>query len=232
MLLPFLPYYGSKWKLAECYGPPQRPHVIEPFAGGAGYSCYWEPPKVTLIERDPVVFGVWKYLQRVSPKELMRLPSSISHIDELPSRVCEEARALIGFWFARPGSAKPARRRCDWAQIPSRRPSFWSETIKSRLATQVDRIRHWKIIEGGYEHAPDVEAHWHIDAPYNNAAGLAYRCHGINYRPLATWCKLRQGFVQVCEQDGAKWLPFKPFTIVQTNRARGFSAEVVYEMEN
>jgi site-specific DNA-adenine methylase len=85
---PFIPYYGGKWKLAQRLGPPQRTHVIEPFAGGAGYSCFWEPKKVTLIERDPVVYGVWKFLQKASAKELMRLPSNIWHIDELPSRLC------------------------------------------------------------------------------------------------------------------------------------------------
>jgi hypothetical protein len=68
---------------SERLGPPQRTHVIEPFAGSAGYSCFWQPKKVTLIERDPLVVGIWKFLQRSSPTELMRLPSNISHVDEL-----------------------------------------------------------------------------------------------------------------------------------------------------
>src|SRR5215469_2285452 len=80
---PFFLYYGGKWRLAEKLGPPQRDHVIEPFAGSAGYSCFWEPKKVTLIERDPIVFGVWKFLKRVSPAELRRLPSDIRHVDEI-----------------------------------------------------------------------------------------------------------------------------------------------------
>jgi hypothetical protein len=228
MLQPFIPYYGAKWKLAQRLVPPQRTHVIEPFAGGAGYSCYWEPPKVTLIELNPVVYGVWKYLQGVSPAELKRLPSNISHINELPSRVCEEARALIGFWFdAR--SAKPAHNRSNWAKIPCLRAFYWSETIKWRLASQVHRIRHWKIKEGSYEQVPDVEAHWHIDPPYNNTAGRSYRCHNLDYRALGKWCKRRRGFVQVCENDGAKWLPFKPLTIMATHRPTGYTAEAVYE---
>jgi site-specific DNA-adenine methylase len=41
----FFSYYGGKWKLAERYGPPQQDHVVESFAGSAGYSCYWEPKK-------------------------------------------------------------------------------------------------------------------------------------------------------------------------------------------
>ena len=228
---PFFLYYGGKWKLAERLGPPQRDHVIEPFAGSAGYSCFWEPKKVTLIECDPVVYGVWKFLQRALPTELMRLPSNISRVDELPSRVCEEARSLIGFWFNH-GLAAPAVRRSNWARSPRYAAFFWSETIKLRLASQVDRIRHWTIIEGSWDQAPDIKAHWHIDPPYHNAAGRLYRYNCIDHAALAKWCKRRRGFVQVCENDGAKWLRFKPFSIVHTHRARGYSAEAIYEIEN
>jgi hypothetical protein len=210
---PFFSYYGGKWKLAERYGPPQRDHVVEPFAGSAGYSVYWEPKKVTLIERNPVVYGVWKYLQAASPRELMRLPSNISDVEELPGSVCQEAKSLIGFWFDA-GPVKPAVRRSNWARQPMQASHFWSETIKLRLAHQVDRIRHWKIIEGSWEQAPDIRAHWHVDPPYNNAAGSLYRHNGVDHAALARWCKTRPGFVQVCENEGATWLPFETFSIV------------------
>jgi hypothetical protein len=205
--------------------------VIEPFAGAAGYSVYWEPKKVTLIERNPVVYGVWNFLQRVSPAEVMRLPSNISHVDELPSRVCQEAKWLIGFWFNN-GLTKPADIRSNWARTPILAARFWSETIKRRIASQVDRIRHWEIIEGSYEDAPDVKAHWHIDPPYDNQAGRSYACNDIDRKSLAQWCQSRVGWRQVCENDGATWLPFKPFSILQTYRGRGYSVEVVHESAN
>jgi site-specific DNA-adenine methylase len=69
---PFFSYFGGKWKLAKQYLRPRCEHVIEPFAGAAGYSVYWEPKKVTLIEQNPVVCGVWEYLRRVSTRELVR----------------------------------------------------------------------------------------------------------------------------------------------------------------
>ncbi len=228
---PFFSYYGGKWKLAELYCRPRCEHVIEPFAGGAGYSVYWEPKKVTLIERNPVVYGVWKYLQRVSAREVMRLPSNISRIDELPSRVCQEAKSLIGFWFD-PSLTEPAVSRSNWARTPRLSAFYWSETIKQRIASQVDRIRHWEIIEGGYKDAPDVKSHWHIDPPYDNAAGSHYPENDIDRESLAQWCRERFGWVQVCENDGATWLPFKPFSILNTFRSRGYSVEVIYESSN
>jgi hypothetical protein len=228
---PFFRYFGGKWKLAKRYGPPKCGHVIEPFAGAAGYSVYWEPKKVTLIERNPKVYGVWKFLQRASPAELMRLPSNISHIDELPSRVCPEAKWLIGFWFNN-GLTDPAVTRSNWARTPIMAARFWSESIKRRIASQVDHIRHWEIIEGSYENAPDVKAHWHIDPPYDNAAGCQYLLHTIDRGSLAKWCQSRHGWLQVCENDGATWLPFRPFSLLKTYRGRGYSVEAVYESAN
>jgi hypothetical protein len=147
MLQPFFSYAGAKFREAVLLGPPRYNHVIESFAGSAAYSCVWEPAQVTLIEANPVVCGVLKFLQRVSPDEIMRLPSNISHVDELPPWVCEEERNLIGFWFDA-GLAAPSLRRCNWGHNPNRHSFYWSETVKHRLASQVDRIGHWNIVWG------------------------------------------------------------------------------------
>ncbi|MGA8614132.1 MAG: hypothetical protein WB760_21145 [Xanthobacteraceae bacterium] len=153
------------------------------------------------------------------------------HVDELPSWVCPEARWLIGFNLDH-SVTRPAARRSNWSQRPWRWGSSWSETKKSLIASQVDRIRHWKIIEGSYEQAPDVEAHWFVDPPYDNAAGRNYRYHDIDYAALAEWCKSRRGFVQVCENDGATWLPFEPFGVVPSHRPRGYSREATFVIDN
>jgi hypothetical protein len=178
---PFFKYFGGKWKLAKRYGRPMCRHVIEPFAGAAGYSVYWEPKEVTLIEHNPIVYGVWSYLRRVSAAEVLRLPANINHVDELPSRVCQEARWLIGFWF-NTALVKPAVSRSSWALTPRMSASYWGETIKRRIAIQVDKIRHWEIIEGSYEDAPGVKAHWHIDPPYNWPPRRGLHS-GMNRRP-------------------------------------------------
>jgi hypothetical protein len=44
--------------------------------------------------------------------------------------------------------------------------------------------------------------------------------------------KRRRGFVQVCENDAATWLPFEPFSLLATHRPTGGSAEALYEFEN
>jgi len=69
---PFFTYYGGKHRLARRLGKPKCDRVIEPFAGSAGFSTYWEPPNVTLVELDPVVIGSWKYLQGASQRDIER----------------------------------------------------------------------------------------------------------------------------------------------------------------
>jgi len=145
--------------------------------------------------------------------------------------VCQEARSLIGFWFNH-GLPSPALRRSNWARNPRYAAFFWSETIKLRLARQVERIRHWKIVEGTWEDAPDIERIGMSTRLIRTRRDGCTFTMVVNRRELAKWCKRRRGYVQVCESDGAKWLRFEPLSIVHTHRARGYSAEAVFEIEN
>ena len=89
-----------------------------------------------------------------------------------------------------------------------------------RIASQVNRIRHWTIIEGDYTDAPDIEATWFIDPPYVKA-GLRYR-HGsdaIDFSRLGAFCQNVEGQVIVCEQEGADWLPFEFFHQAKANES-------------
>jgi len=79
------------------------------------------------------------------------------------------------------------------------------------------KIRHWQVIEGDYTVAPDWQAHWFVDPPYQRA-GHKYKGKTpgpAEYAAIAEWCRNRPGFVQVCENDDATWLPFKPFVSVR-----------------
>jgi hypothetical protein len=230
---PFFSFYGSKHNLARHLGPPQRPLVIEPFAGSACYSTFHNVRRVILVDKDPVICGVWRYLIRARPEEILALPWRINSVEELPSNVPQEAGWLIGFLFDR-GMAKPALRRSNWARQPQSYTKVWSKTVRQRIAEQLPYIRDWKVIEGDYTSAPDVEAHWHIDPPYQ-ITGHNYCCGSgeINYAALAHWCEQRTGFVQVCEAEGADWLPFEHFVEVNNNGIAGRtrSVETLYEFE-
>jgi 16S rRNA G966 N2-methylase RsmD len=102
--------------------------------------------------------------------------------------------------------------------------SFWSYEIRERIANQVAQIKHWQIMPSGnqYFNAPDTPATWFIDPPYNNKAGRAYKHSSkfIDYTNLSDWCRKREGQVMVCENEGANWLPFKPFISIKANESK------------
>jgi 16S rRNA G966 N2-methylase RsmD len=80
-----------------------------------------------------------------------------------------------------------------------------------KIAKQLHKIRHWKILQGSYSDIDNQSATWFIDPPYM-FGGDSYimKARDINFSELAGWCKSRIGQVLVCENTKADWLPFLP----------------------
>lgn len=226
----FWPFYGGKWRFAPKYPAPRFDSIIEPFAGAAGYSLRYADRKVTLVEKDPVIAALWRYLVRVTPAEILGLPLDVTDVRSLP--VAEEAQSLIGWWINK-GTERPRRTPSKWFRDGLRPKSFWGSEIRERIANQVESIRHWTIVEGDYSAAPDVEATWFIDPPYANKAGEMYRCSSkaLDFQSLGAWCRGRRGQTIVCENAGATWLPFEhfaPFYGARGSKRQDRTDEVVW----
>lgn len=207
---PFFSYFGSKHNLARFYEPPRHDIVIEPFAGSACYSTYWNPKKVILFDLNPHVVAAWKYLISVSEEEIRSLPDKIASLDDHPE-FSEGAKAMLPFWLAL-GTVAPQRKAASWAS--QNRQVGWRPNIKDRIIRQLPHIRHWEVHHASYESAPDIEAHWFVDPPYQTQ-GHRYPFGGFHkepdkFRALGEWCRSRKGYVEVCESEGADWLPFEP----------------------
>lgn len=225
---PLFPFYGSKWRSARHYGAPNA-HVIEPFAGSAGYATLWEPAAVTLIDADPVIVGVWSFLISASSSEIRRLPDLEPGRDVRELGLHQEAAWFIGFWLNR-GSATPKNRHTAWAARNGKSASVWGPEIRERVAANVHRIRHWRVQLGAYWEAPrDPAATYFVDPPYVEK-GRHYRVNHVSHAAIALWAKQLPssgpGRVVVCEQEGADWLPFEPLAEVKSTR--GTSREVVW----
>lgn len=221
-LKPFWRYYGGKWRAAPRYPKPQYSTIIEPFAGAAGYSMRYPELNVILVERYAVVAEIWRYLIAVRPYEIRRIPC-VDNVEDLPAWVPQGARWLIGFCM-NSATVSPCR-RLSAGSIKLRAMGGynyegWTKARRERVASQVEKIRHWKIIEGDYAATPNATATWFIDPPYNNRAGSYYIHSQINYHDLSGWCRSRNGQVIVCENAGADWLPFKPFAICKAAMGR------------
>lgn len=226
-LKPFFCYYGGKWRVARRYPAPAHDLIIEPFAGAAGYALRYPEHQVVLMDRDPVIAQLWRYLIHAPEKEIRALPLEVE--DTATLDVCEGAKHLIGFWLNK--GRQPCRTPGAWMRKGEHATSFWGPEIRERIASQVGAIRHWKILNGSFEELPDFEATWFVDPPYH-ASGRLYRYAEIDYAELGAWCRSRKGQVMVCEQEGAKWLPFRPFGVfkaLESMHGKNISTEVIWE---
>lgn len=227
---PFFGYYGGKWRdAAKLYPEPRFDTIVEPFAGSAGYALRYADRKVILCEIDEVLASIWKYLISATRKEILAIPDIPrgGTVDDL--RICQEAKWLVGFWLNR-GVVRPRKSPSLWMRQGIRPGSFWGERVRNTIASQLDAIRHWKIYNCSYADCPiSRKATWFVDPPYE-AAGqhYAYGSGKIDYRALGAWCKARTGQVIVCENAGAKWLPFESLAHVKTTRANRQSSEVYW----
>ena len=231
-----IPYYGAKNRLSPKYPAPKHRIIIEPFAGSAGYSFLHYEHDVMLYEKNEKTFAAMSYAIRASSDEILSLPllGQNDHIDSFD--LTFEQKCLIGFWLNN-GTTIPCKTLSKWGRENNERVSFWSAKCRARLSETVKKIKHWKIFNFSYEKAPDIEATWFIDPPYQKA-GKYYPCSSkdLDFSKLAEWCKSRHGQTIVCENQGADWLPFKFFRQIsgtsKDKETRRKSTEVIWINEN
>lgn len=169
-LRPFFGYYGGKWRdTPKNYPAPAHETIVEPFAGSAGYALRYPEKKIILCERDPKIAAVWRYLIAASADEIRAIPDLPldGTVDDLD--LCEEGKWLVGLWLNR-AAASPRKSPSKWMRSNIRPGSFWGERVRSTIASQVESIRHWRLIEGDYSKCELAgPATWFIDPPYQLA---------------------------------------------------------------
>lgn len=221
-------YHRSKTNIVHLYPPPVHGRVIEPFAGTAKYSLrYWQR-QVTLVDRYGDLIAVWKWLQKIRPAELLRLPRSVAPGQRLDDFKFEtpEARLLFGFLMSK-GNSEPRKTASSW--VSQMRPNFINFSLE-RMAADLHKIRHWDIIHGDYrEYSIHGAATWFVDPPYQKlGTSYVYNNKMIDYQELATYVRSLAGQVIVCEGTGANWLPFQPFKEIKSTRSRKVFMELIY----
>lgn len=192
-------YYGRKRKLSRWYPPPAYGTIVEPFAGSAAYACRDDcvEREVILVERDPDVANLWRWLLSLSPADVAALPDI--HVGE---RTTEFAHIV----------SSASKRAFDYRSITVTKVMEANWRASKRLWQRLLPLTSgWSLIEGDYTEAPDIEATWFIDPPYSGEPGTGYRFGSplLDYSDLGAWCQARRGQVIACEAVGANWLPFQ-----------------------
>lgn len=215
-------YYGRKAKIAKRYPAPKYDKIIEPFAGTAAYSMlYWEHD-VELVDNYYVIVDLWHYLQQASPKDIEKLPVFENGQKMDFSGLTTEEAWLVGF-CSNNASSRPAK--------TSGRMNFnsWFRD-KHRIASDLYKIKHWKITLGSFVEIPNQNATWFIDPPYSTGGQLYTTGINFSFDYLGQWSKQRLGQTIVCENGNADWLPFSP--LVTLHGQRKASREVIWTNES
>ena len=231
-LRPFFTYFGGKWRIAPKYPKPVHDTLIEPFAGSAGYALRYPHLNVSLVDANEAVAGTWDYIIHASESEIASLPEydgtwdTVDDLNHLP----QEARWLIGWWLNK-GAATPCKRPSAWMRGNAEclGENHWGPGVKARIARQQPHVRHWAIEHGSYADIGNREATWFIDPPYEVAG--KYPTRDVDFDHLGEWCRSREGQAIVCENVGAKWLPFEPFVSAKATHSRyrsGVSVEAIW----
>jgi site-specific DNA-adenine methylase len=233
--MPFA-YYGAKHGLASKYPRPTRSLIIEPFAGSAGYACYWArrmPVQVMLCDADEYIVRLWRRLQTMTHAEVdAAIDTALAS-----ERTTEPLVAFSGGGSSVAGIVAGYDRK-----VTPRMYRDGTTLVRRRIHRTLPHIRDWTIIHGTYSDLPDIEATWYIDPPYRphssesaQLAGNAYT-HGaqrIDYDQLAHWCENRRGQVIVCEQSPADWLPFTTLADQNNGSSRpSVRTEVVWHRDD
>ncbi len=217
---PFFSYYGAKYTVAGYLGKPRRDLVIEPFAGSAAYSTRWNAPFVRLYDVSPDICDLWDFLINSSARDIASIPDAFEHNDEFLA-LPRGPRLLCGFWVSK-ARAEVSGKLSPWyfEYRNARDCRVWGPAVKARIIAQKPGIERWTIDQMSWDQIPVEDAHWHVDPPYNNVPGSRYPFSEIDYASLGHWCRKLPGAVDVCENEGADWLPFEPLCEVVSKRGR------------
>ena len=236
---PLFKWFGSKWQNSRYYPSPHASKIIEPFAGGAGYSLRFAHCDVKLAETDPHISELWAWLIKDATDEsVLEIPTDIPVGLDIRMIPMSKGQQLLLKNWQRTNNVGDCWTISPWGNMPGQ----WTENTRRRVSTDVRCVKHWELHPDGFEllESPlrdDSEITWFIDPVY--MFNYKYRMKTeFDYERLSNAvCKLK-GQAIVCEAVCPKtnavpsYLPFTFFrnsvTSRRTEGANTHSKELMY----
>lgn len=222
---PLFKWFGSKWSAARrgVYPAPLHKRIIEPFAGGAGYSLNHCDRDVTIYDADPNLKRLWPWLiKHATSAVVLEIPVGLPTGTDIRSLGLTEGQALLLKHWQRTNNVGDC-----WATSPwGTKPGQWTVNTRARVAEELHAIKHWKFSQ--YD-ANDVDAvaTWFIDPPYQHNYRYRKGLPDFDHHALGDVIRRMSWSAQIicCEavgKDGAEpdYLPFQPSHKQVTSRRK------------
>ena len=224
---PLFKWFGSKWQAAPKYPEPKHEGIVEPYAGGAGYSLRYPDRTILICENDPHLSKLWPWLIREATEAAIRdIPIGVPIGTDIRSLGLSEGQALLLKNWQRTNNVGDCWTISPWGN----KPGQWTSNTRARVAEEVNAIKHWRFAKDGLSvmksivSTVDVDT-WFIDPMYRY--NYQYRqTQGHDYEELGRVIRSLPGQVIVCEavcpKTGAvpDWLPFVHFGSSVTSRRK------------
>ena len=221
---PLFKWFGSKWQSGKHYPSPMHDIVVEPFAGGAGYSLNYPEKKVFLWDDDPNLIQLWPYLiDRATETEIRDIPVGLSVGTDIRSVGLNRGQELLLKHWQRTNNVGDCWKISPWGHLPGQ----WTENTRARVAEEIRAIKHWEF-RRNFPNYSSCPATWFIDPPYQYNYRYRVGMPDYDHRIIKRFVEelSMESLVIVCEatrkEDGAipDYLPFQPSHRSVTSRRK------------
>ncbi len=219
---PLFKWFGSKWLSAKKLPAPTYDQIVEPFAGGAGYSLRHAEHQVLICESDPHIYALWCWLiSGATEAQIREIPLGVLEGTDIRTLGLSEGQQLLLKSWQRTNNVGNCWTISPWGN----KPGQWTANTRARVASEFGAIGHWKVRDNGVLALQEPqEATWFVDPPYQY--NYQYRQSPVDYVALAAMVRGQRGQRIVCEavcpKTGAvpEWLPFVPWGSRITSRRK------------
>jgi len=235
---PLFKWFGSKWLSSKTLPSAQHDQIVEPFAGGAGYSLRYADRKVLICESNPHIFDLWSWLISEATEATIRdIPLNVPEGTDIRTLGLSKGQQLLLKNWQRTNNVGSCWTISKWGHLPGQ----WTANTRARVASEFGAVRHWKVWRDGLAilraWSSDKLATWLVDPPYQY--NYQYGSSPINYQELSQLIRKVPGQKIVCEavcpKTGAvpNWLEFSFFGNRITSRRKAennhHSKELIWE---
>lgn len=221
-LSPLFKWFGSKWQSAKHYPVPQHEHLIEPHAGGAGYSLNHSERSVILWDDDLNVAELWRWLIHAAKSaDILAIPIGLSPGTDIREVGMSSGQELLLKHWQRTNNVGDCWTVSSWGHLPGQ----WTANTRARVAEEVHGVKHWAVEDPMLY--LDLPSTWFIDPPYLYNYRYSRQLPPFDYAAL---CSLeqtihRESLVIACEAVGKggevpAYLPFQPSHRSVTSRRK------------